>query len=156
VEGYSLSTIHSKAKDIAAYHGKVVLFAGDYGGNCECILVILPPQSAFKWKKCLTVDDKSKLRAWYVYNPSQYGMLWDPTAADGAKVELKVPHMIAAPHQVAQLYHHFKGTVMLQELLEALKMHLGGPNRSLGNGDNWGLVQKWLPWPHKWMGGMVT
>jgi hypothetical protein len=36
------------------------------------------------------------------------------------------------------------GAVMPQELLEALESHLGGSDTSLGNREDWGLVQKLL------------
>jgi hypothetical protein len=52
--------------------------------------------------------------------------------------------MIALPLQVASLYHQVKGVVMLHELLNAVEQHLASPATSLDNGDNWGLVQKWL------------
>ncbi len=52
--------------------------------------------------------------------------------------------MIALPLWVASVYHQFKGTVMPQELLNTIKQHLASPDTSLDNGDDWGLVQKWL------------
>jgi hypothetical protein len=58
VVGHSMATVNSTTADIASFHGKVVLFMGDYKGTHECIPVILPPQSAFEWKKCSVVDDK--------------------------------------------------------------------------------------------------
>ncbi len=97
VGGHSMVTIYSTMTDFASFHGKVVIFMGDPKGNCNCIPVILPPQSAFEWKKCSVVDDKEKLLLWYTDNPSKYDKLWDPTANDGLKVELHVSRMIALP-----------------------------------------------------------
>jgi hypothetical protein len=131
--------------EIVAYHGKVVPFTGNCKGNRECTPVILPPQNPFKRKKCLPINNKPKLFEWYVDNLSQYGMLWDPSAADGIKVEIKVPHTIALPPPSSTpLPNIFMGTMMPQELLEALGSHLGGNDTSLSNGEDWGLVQKWL------------
>jgi hypothetical protein len=97
VVGHSMATIYSMATNIPSFHGKVVLFMGDCKGTCKCVPVILPPQSAFEWKKCSVVGDKEKLTLWYANNPSEYGKLWDPMANDGPKVELHVPRMIALP-----------------------------------------------------------
>ncbi len=52
--------------------------------------------------------------------------------------------MIALPLQVTKLYHQFKGVVMPHELLDAVEVHLAGPETSLDNRDDWGLVQKWI------------
>jgi hypothetical protein len=112
VVGHSMSTIYSTMTDITTFHGKVVLFTGDHKGTSECIPVILSPQSAFRWKKCLVIDNKEKLLSWYADHPSEYGNLWDPTANDGQQVELQVPRMIALPLQAASLYHQVKGVVM--------------------------------------------
>jgi hypothetical protein len=57
VVGHTLSTIYSTTTDIASYHGKVVLFTGDRTATRECVPVVLPPQSAFAWKKCRVIDD---------------------------------------------------------------------------------------------------
>jgi hypothetical protein len=91
VFGHSLSTIYSTATDIALYHRKVVLFMGDCKGTHECILVVLPPQNALEWKKCLVLDNRTKLREWYANNPSEYRKLWDLLPANGIKVEILVP-----------------------------------------------------------------
>ena len=48
------------------------------------------------------------------------------------------------PLHAAKLYHQFKGPVMPHKLLAALENFLASPETSLNNGDNWGLVQKWL------------
>ncbi len=144
VVGHSMATIYSTTKDIASFHRKVVLFMGDHKETHNCVLVILPPQSAFEWKKCSVINDKEKLLLWYADNPSEYSKLWDPMAKDGPKVELHVPTMIALPLQAASLYHQLKGVVMPHELLDAMEKHLASPATSLNKGDNWGLVQKWL------------
>ena len=144
VVGHSMSTIYSTTTDITTLHGKVVLFMGDCKGTHECVPIILPPQSAFEWKKCSVIDDKDKLLSWYADNPSEYGNLWDPTLADGMRVELHVPRMIALPLRAASLYHQFNGPVMPHEFLNAVEHHLESPDTSLDNGDDWGLVQKWL------------
>jgi hypothetical protein len=73
--GHSLSMKYSTATDIASYHGKVILFTGDCKGTRECIPVVLPPQNTFEWKKCLVLDDRTKLRDWYADNPSEYRKL---------------------------------------------------------------------------------
>jgi hypothetical protein len=75
VVGRSMSTIYSTTTDITTLHGKVVLFMGDCKGTRECVLIVLPPQSTFEWKKCYVIDDK-KLLAWYADHPSEYGNLW--------------------------------------------------------------------------------
>jgi hypothetical protein len=103
-----------------------------------------PPLIVFSWKKCLVVDNKTKLGAWYANNPSEYNNLWDPTTQDGMRAKLHVPQMIALPLQAVRLYHQFNGAVMPHELLAAAEWHLASPDTSLDNGDNWGLVQKWL------------
>ena len=145
VVGHSMSTIYSTTTDsITTLHGKVLLFMGDCKGTRECVPIILPPQSAFEWKKCSVIDDKDKLLSWYADNPSEYGNLWDPTLADGTRVELHVPRMIALPLRAASLYHQFNGPVMPHEFLNAVEHHLESPDTSLDNGDDWGLVQKWL------------
>jgi len=60
-----MSTIYSTTTDITTLRGKVVLFKGDCKGSRKCVPIILPPQSAFKWKKFSVIDDKDKLLAWY-------------------------------------------------------------------------------------------
>ncbi len=137
VVGHSMSTIYSATKDITTFHGKVVLFTGDCKGNCECIPVILPPQSAFGWNKCSVIEN-------YANHTLEYGKLWELTANDGTRVEIHVPRMITLPLWVARLYHQFKGVAMPHKLLNAMEQHLASPATSLDNGDNWGLVQKWL------------
>jgi len=141
---HSMSTIYSTTTDIATLHGKVVLFTGDHKGTRKCVPIILPPLSSFEWKKCSVIDEKEKLLLWYADNPSEHGNLWEPTIADGTKVEVHIPWMIALPLRAASLYHQFKGAVMPHELLNAIKQHLASPVTSLGNGDDWGLVQNWL------------
>ena len=142
VVGHSMSTIYSTTTDIATLHGKVVLFTGDCKGTRECVPIILPPLSSFEWKKCSVIDEKEKLLSWYADNPSEYGNLWEPTLADGTKVKVHIPRMIALPLWAASLYHQFKGAVMPHKLLNANKQHLASPDTSLGNGDDWGLVRK--------------
>lgn len=144
VVGHTLSTIYSTTTDIASYHGKVVLFTGDRTATRECVPVVLPPQSAFAWKKCRVIDDRSKLAEWYADNPAEYGNLWDPTGQDGTRTELLVPRMLALPLWAAKLYHNFNGAVMPHELLAAIEQHLASPVTALDNGDDWGLVQRWL------------
>ncbi len=145
VVGHTMSTIYSTTTDVAAHHGKVVLFTGDRTGTRECVPVILPPNLAFAWKKCMVVDDKMRLREWYAnWGSSEYGNLWDPTPQDGTREEINVPRMIALPLRAAKLYHQFTEPVMPHELLAAVEDHLATPETSLGNGDDWGLVQKWL------------
>jgi hypothetical protein len=124
VVGHSLSIIYSTATDVASFHGKMVLFTGDRKVTCDCAPVFLPAQSAFKWKTCTAIDNKTKLRNWYADNPAEYGKLWDPTQANGTKVDLKVPCMIGLPLQVAKLYHDQKGAVMPHKLLQAMEDHL--------------------------------
>jgi hypothetical protein len=63
---------------------------------------------------------------------------------DGTRGELHVPRMIALPLRAASLYHQFKGPVMPHKLLNAIELHLASPDATLDNGDEWGLVQKWL------------
>jgi hypothetical protein len=75
VVGHSMSTIYSTTTDNATLHGKIVLFMGDRKDAHECVPIILPPQSAFKWKKCSVIDEKEKILSWYVDNPSKYGNL---------------------------------------------------------------------------------
>jgi hypothetical protein len=145
IVGHTMSTIYTTTTDVAAHHGKVVLFTGDRTGTRECVPVILPPILAFAWKKCWVVDEKTKLREWYAnHNNSEYGNLWDPTPQDGTREEIYVPRMIALPLCAAKLYHQFKGPVMPHELLSALEHFLASPETSLDNGDDWGLVQRWL------------
>jgi hypothetical protein len=64
VVGHTMSTIYSTTMDVATYHGKVVLFMGDWTGTRKCVPVILPPFLALAWKKCLVVDDKTRLGKW--------------------------------------------------------------------------------------------
>ena len=85
-----------------------------------------------------------KLGAWYADNPSEYSNLWDPTTQDGMRTKLHVPQMIALPLRAVRLYHQFNGAVMPHKLLAAVERHLASPDTSLDNGDDWGLVQKWL------------
>ncbi len=40
VVGHTLSTIYPATIDVATYHGKVVLFTGDWTGTHECVPVI--------------------------------------------------------------------------------------------------------------------
>jgi hypothetical protein len=61
VVGHTMSTIYSTTTDVAIYHGKVVLFTGDRTGTRKCVPVILPPLLTLAWKKCLVVDDKTRL-----------------------------------------------------------------------------------------------
>jgi hypothetical protein len=140
----TMTTIYSTTTDVTTYHGKVGLFTGDRTGTRECVPVILPPLLALAWKKCLVVDDKTRLGEWYDNNPLEYGKLWYPTAQDGPRKDLHIPRMIALPLWGARLYHQFNGAVMTHELLATVDWHLASPEMSLGNGDNWGLVQKWL------------
>ena len=140
VVGHTLSTIYSTTTDIANYHGKVVLFTGNRTATCECVLVVLPPLSAFAWKICRAVDNWSKLAEWYADNPSEYGKLWDPTMQDGPRTDLLIPKMIVLPLWAAKLYHNFSGAVMPHELLATIKQHLSSPATALDNRDEWGLV----------------
>jgi hypothetical protein len=52
--------------------------------------------------------------------------------------------MIALPLRAASLYHQFNGPVMPHEFLNAIEHHLASPETSLDNGDDWGLVKKWM------------
>jgi len=144
VVGHTLSTIYSTTMDVVNYHDKVILFTGDRNATRECVPVVLPPLAAFAWKKCMVVNDRSKLAEWYADNHAEYGNLWDPTQQDGTRTELLVPRMIALPLWAAKLYHNFNGVVMPHELLAALEQHLSSPATALGNGDEWELVQRWL------------
>lgn len=144
VMGHSLSIIYSTATDVASYHGKMTVFTGDRKATRECVPVFLPPTSAFEWKKCMIIDEKTKLRDFYADNPSEYGKLWDPTRADGVKVEVIVPRMIALPLRAAKIYQDMKGAVMPHELLQAVEDHLASPETTLSNTNEWALVQKWL------------
>jgi hypothetical protein len=144
VVGHTLSTIYSTTTDVANYHGKVILFTGVRTATHQCVPVVLPLLSAFAWKKCRTVDNRSKLAEWYVDNQAEYGNLWDPTPQDRTRTELLIPRMIALPLWVAKLYHNFNGAMMPHKLLAALKQHLSSPDTALDNGDEWGLVQQWL------------
>ena len=146
VMGHSLSIIYSTATDVASYHGKMAIFTGDRKATRECVPVFLPPTSVFEWKKCMIIDEKTKLRDFYADNPAEYGKLWDPTQADGAKVEVIIPRMIALPLplRAAKIYQDMKGAVMPHELLQALENHLASPDTTLDNTNEWALVQKWL------------
>jgi hypothetical protein len=139
VVGHSLFTIYSTTTDIATFHGKVVLFMGDCIGTRECVPIILPPKSTFKWKKCSVIDEKEKLLSWYADNPSEYGNLWEPTIADGTKVEVHIPRMIALPLRAASLYHQFKGAVMPHELLNAIEniWQVHSPPSAMGTTGVW-------------------
>jgi hypothetical protein len=53
---HSMATIYSTMTDIATFHGKVMLFMGDCKGTRECVPIILPPHSAFEWKKCSVIN----------------------------------------------------------------------------------------------------
>jgi hypothetical protein len=143
VVGHSMSIIYATSTDIATFHGKMALFTGDRTGHRECMPVFLPPSSAFEWKTCKAVADKTALFDWYNDNPSEYGKLWEP-AADLTREDIKVPRMIALPLRAAKLYHEFKGPAMPHELLQVLETHLASKDTTLDNGDDWGLVQKWL------------
>ena len=112
VVGHTLSTIYSTTTDVTNYHGKVILFTGNWTGTREYVPVVLPPLAAFAWKKCLAVKDWSKLAEWYTDNHTEYGNLWDPTPQDGPRTKLLVPRMIALPPWAAKLYHNFNGAVM--------------------------------------------
>ncbi len=102
----------------------------------------VPPKSAFEWKTCKAINEKTKLRDWYANNPAEYGTLWEPSLADGTKVDIIVPRMISLPLRAAKLYQNMKGAVMPHKLLQVLEDHLAGPDTTLGNGNDWGLVQK--------------
>jgi hypothetical protein len=43
---HTMSTIYSTTTDVATYHGKVVLFTGDWTGTRECVPIIPPPSRA--------------------------------------------------------------------------------------------------------------
>ena len=144
VLGHSLSCIYLTTTDVASYRGKIVLFIGDRTYTRECVPVILPSPSALSWVKCPVAEDKTKLAECYADNRSKYGKLWDPLPGDGARVENYVPKLIALPLQAVKLYQDFKGGVMPHELLATIKQHLASDETSLDNGDDWGLVQKWL------------
>jgi hypothetical protein len=144
VVGHSMSTIYSTTTDVASLHRKIVLFTGDRKVGRECIPVILPPQAAFAWNTCKAINNKSKLMAWYQDNQTEYGILWDPTVQDGTKEDIHVPRLITLSLRAAKLYNQLGGAVMPHELLDALETHLSGPGTLLDNGDDWGLVQKWL------------
>jgi hypothetical protein len=135
VVGHTLSTIYSTTTDIANYHSKVILFTGDRTMTRECVPVVLPPLAAFAWKKCMAVNDWSKLAKWYADNQAEYGNLWDPTPQDGTRMELLVPRMIALPLWAAKLYHNFNRAVMPHELLAALEQQLSSPATTLDNVD---------------------
>ena len=109
------------------YHGKVVLFTGDRTATHECVPVVLPPLSAFAWKKCRVVTNRSKLAKWYADNPAEYRNLWDPTPQDGTRTELLVLKMLALALWAAKLYHNFIGAVMPHEMLAAIEQHLSSP-----------------------------
>ena len=144
VLGHSLSCIYLTTTDVASYRGKIVLFIGDRTYTRECVPVILPSPSALSWVKCPVAEDKTKLAECYADNRSKYGKLWDPLPGDGARVENYVPKLIALPLRAVKLYQDFKGGVMPHELLATIKQHLASDETSLDNGDDWGLVQKWL------------
>jgi hypothetical protein len=156
VLGHSMATIYSTATDIATFHGKIVLFIGDRKGMRDCIAVVLPPQSAFEWTKCKVLDDPEALQEWYADDRSQFGKLRDPQQGDAAKVEVHVPRMIALPLQAAQLYQNFNGPVRPHELLAAIEQHLASPDTDLDNGDDWGLIKKWLTVAAQTDGGQDT
>jgi hypothetical protein len=63
--------------------------------------------------------------------------------ADGKKVEINVPRVIALPLCAAQLYFNFKGSVIPHELLRAVEEHIRSPDTTL-DGTERGLIQKWL------------
>ncbi len=52
--------------------------------------------------------------------------------------------MLALPLWAPKLYHTFNGAVMPHELLATIEQHLASPATALDNGDDWGLVQRWL------------
>ncbi len=136
VVGHNLSTIYSTTTDIANCQGKVVLVTGDRTAAHKCVPVVLPPLSAFAWKKCRVVNNRSKLAKWYADNLAEYGNLWDPAPQDGTRTELLVPKMLALlPLWAAKLYHNFNGAVMPHELLAAIEQHLSSPATALDNGD---------------------
>jgi hypothetical protein len=144
VVGHSMSTIYSTTTDVESLHGKIILFKDDHRGSRERIPIIMPKISAFQWKKCKVIDDKEKLCAWYSDNPSKHGKLWDPDTGAGTKNELFAPRMIALPLQAVSIYQGLKGGVMPHKLLNEIENHLASLDTKLDNGDEWGLVQKWL------------
>ena len=156
VLGHSMATIYSTATDIATFHGNIVLFIGDRKQTRDCIAVVVPPKSAFEWTKCKVLDDPEALQEWYADDRSQYGKLRDPQQGDAETVELHVPRMIALPLRAAQLYQTFNGPVMPHELLAAIEQHLASPDTDLDNGDDWGLVKKWLVVAAQTDGGQGT
>jgi hypothetical protein len=142
--GHSMSTIYSTTTNVESLHGKIILFTGNRRGSRECIPIVLPKISAFQWKKCKVINDKEKLCAWDSDNPGEHGKLWDPNVGAGTKNELFVPRMIALPLRAVSIYQGLKGGVMPHELLDAIENHLASPDIELNNGDEWGLIQKWL------------
>ena len=156
VVGHSMPTIYSTATDIASFHGKIVLFTGDRKGTRECVPVVLPPQSAFEWKKCMVLDNATALQDWYANNTTQYGKLWNPQPGDGQKVEVNVPRLIALPLRAAQLYHKRGGAVTPHELMADIESHLASPDTNLGNGDEWVLIKTWLQVAAQTEGGQGT
>jgi len=94
--------------------------------------------------KCKVLDDPKALQEWYANDSSQYGKLRDFQQGDEAKVDVSVPRMIALPLRAAQLYRKFGGAVMPHELLAEIKIHLASTETDLDNGDEWGLVKRWL------------
>ena len=73
--GHTLSTIYSTTTDVTNYHGKVILFTGDRTATRKCVPIALPRLAAFAWKKCMAVDNRSKLAEWYANNQAEYGNL---------------------------------------------------------------------------------
>ena len=144
VVGHTLSTIYSTTTDITNYHGKVILFTRDRTATRKCVPVVLPPLSAFAWKKCRAVNDRSKAgrvvcqqssQVWEFVGPDPAG--WDSNGAARTMDD-------CSPLWVAKLYHNFNGVVMPHELLAALEQYLSSPATALDNWDEWGLVQHWL------------
>jgi hypothetical protein len=144
VVGHSLSTIYSTTTDVASLHGKIILFTGDRKTTRDCIPVMLPVKSAFEWKKCAVSDDPISLCDWYADTPANYGKPWQPSLQSLPTVNFTVPRMIAIPLRAAKIYYNISGGVMPHELLQALKLHLSSDETELNNGDDWGMVQKWL------------
>jgi hypothetical protein len=64
--------------------------------------------------------------------------------------------MIALPLRAAQLYQKFGGAVMPHELLAEIKIHLASTETDLDNGDEWGLVKRWLMVAAQTDGGQGT
>jgi hypothetical protein len=64
--------------------------------------------------------------------------------------------MIALPLRAAQLYQNFNGPVRPHELLAAIEQHLASPDMDLDNGDDWGLIKKWLTVAAQTDGGQDT